>query len=314
LAVRATRVRRLRIRKAIQRSTFAVVALAVSISVLQLQTAAGERTAVVGASSAWVHEASIPDVGVWVVEGASAVRPRAGLALAEANASTPSVGMSSVVVARVVVTGKVHDVLTNATTAGELLSAMGITPDADDRVLPSTQAPLHSGHVIRFDRVRVLTRETRKPIPVTIRTTYVSDLSPGQVRWISPGIAGLMLETYRVRIVNGKVVRKVLLHRLVAREAVPGEREMGSSNTGATGTQVGEASWYDAPGTGFTAAHPWLPFGTHVTVTNLATGESVVVVINDRGPFGGRIIDLSPEAFSALASLGAGVMQVRLTW
>jgi rare lipoprotein A (peptidoglycan hydrolase) len=40
----------------------------------------------------------------------------------------------------------------------------------------------------------------------------------------------------------------------------------------------------------------------------------VVVVINDRGPFGGRVIDLSPEAFSALASLGAGVMQVRLTW
>jgi rare lipoprotein A (peptidoglycan hydrolase) len=40
----------------------------------------------------------------------------------------------------------------------------------------------------------------------------------------------------------------------------------------------------------------------------------VVVVINDRGPFGGRIIDLSPEAFSALAPLGQGVMQVRLTW
>jgi rare lipoprotein A len=109
------------------------------------------------------------------------------------------------------------------------------------------------------------------------------------------------------------VVRKVLLHRLVMREAIPAEREMGSVGT-ASGTEVGEASWYDAPGSDYTAAHPWLPFGTHVTVTNLATGESVVVVINDRGPFGGRIIDLSPEAFSALAPLGAGVMQVRLTW
>ena len=59
---------------------------------------------------------------------------------------------------------------------------------------------------------------------------------------------------------------------------------------------------------------PWLPFGTHVTVTNIATGESVVVVINDRGPFGGRIIDLSDEAFAVLAPLGQGVMQVRLTW
>jgi rare lipoprotein A len=51
-----------------------------------------------------------------------------------------------------------------------------------------------------------------------------------------------------------------------------------------------------------------------VTVTNIATGESVVVVINDRGPFGGRIIDLSDEAFAVLAPLGQGVMQVRLTW
>jgi rare lipoprotein A len=313
LAVRATRVKRLRIRKAIQRSTFAVVALAVSISVLQLQTAADERPTV-AASSASVREASSPDVGVWVVEGTSPIRPRAGLALAEAYASTPSVGTSSVVVARVVVTGKVHDVLTNATTAGELLSAMGIAPDADDRVRPSIQTPLHPGHVIRFDRVRIVTREARKSIPPTIRTIYVSDLSPGQVRWLSPGIAGLMLETYRLRMVNGKVMRKVLIHRIVAREAVPGEREMGSSDQAAAGTQVGEASWYDAPGSGYTAAHPWLPFGTHVTVTNLATGKSVVVVINDRGPFGGRVIDLSPEAFSALAPLGAGVMQVRLTW
>jgi hypothetical protein len=190
---------------------------------------------------------------------------------------------------------------------------MGISPDADDRVLPSIQAPLQSGREVRFDRVRIITRETHKAIPPTTRTTYVNDLSPGEIKWISPGIAGVMLETYRIRMVNGKVFRKVLIHRLVKREAIPAEREVGSVGT-ASGTQVGEASWYDAPGSGYTAAHPWLPFGTHVTVTNLATGETVVVVINDRGPFGGRIIDLSPEAFSALASLGAGVMQVRLTW
>jgi len=49
-------------------------------------------------------------------------------------------------------------------------------------------------------------------------------------------------------------------------------------------------------------------------VTNLDNGRSVTVVINDRGPFGGRIIDLSPEAFSAIASLGQGVAHVRLTW
>ena len=75
--------------------------------------------------------------------------------------------------------------------------------------------------------------------------------------------------------------------------------------------QTGQASWYDPPWSGLTAAHPSLPFGTHVTVTDLATGRTVIVVINDRGPFGaGRVIDLSPEAFQALRPLGAGILDV----
>ena len=313
MAVRATRVRRLRIRQAIQRSTLAVGVTALSASLFQLQTAAGER-AETGTTPVSVQQATSPDVGVWVMERASSGRPRTGTEFAEAYAFAPSVGTSSAVVARVVVTGKVHDVLTNATTAGELLSAMGINPDADDRVLPSLRTPLHPGATVRFDRVRVLTRRVHRSIPPTTRTTYVNDLSPGHVRWIRSGVPGVSIAIYRIRVVNGRAVHRLLLHRRVARAAVPGEREIGRATATAGDSQVGEASWYDAPGTGFTAAHPSLPFGTHVTVTNLATGESVVVVINDRGPFGGRIIDLSPEAFSALAPLGAGVMQVRLTW
>jgi hypothetical protein len=78
------------------------------------------------------------------------------------------------------------------------------------------------------------------------------------------------------------------------------------------GVEYGDAAWYEVPGEG--AAHPWLPLGTEVTVTNLATGEARTVVINDRGPFGGRIIDLSRTAFESLAPLGQGVMAVRLTW
>ncbi len=78
---------------------------------------------------------------------------------------------------------------------------------------------------------------------------------------------------------------------------------------------TGQATWYDPPWSGFTAASPWIPFGTRVTVTDLATGRTVIVVIDDRGPFGaGRIIDLSPEAFSALAPLGRGVLDVRIDW
>lgn len=88
----------------------------------------------------------------------------------------------------------------------------------------------------------------------------------------------------------------------------------------------GVASWY---GPGFagrltangeifdpgklTAAHRTLPFNTHLRVTNLRNGRSVVVRINDRGPFAGnRIIDLSRAAAERIGMIGSGTARVRL--
>ena len=62
-----------------------------------------------------------------------------------------------------------------------------------------------------------------------------------------------------------------------------------------------------------TAAHKTLPFGTRVKVTNLDNGKSVVVRINNRGPYSkGRVIDLSKAAFSKIASTSKGVTRVKL--
>lgn len=91
--------------------------------------------------------------------------------------------------------------------------------------------------------------------------------------------------------------------------------------------QEGKASWYGpnfagrptANGEifdprGLTAAHRTLPFGTRVRVVNLETGRSVIVRINDRGPFAhGRIIDLSRAAAEAVGLIASGVAQVRIT-
>ncbi len=93
-----------------------------------------------------------------------------------------------------------------------------------------------------------------------------------------------------------------------------------------TGTQHalnGEASYYwqdqmTATGERFnkramTAAHKTLPFGTRVRVTRADTGRSVIVRINDRGPYKpGRIIDLSEKAAEDLGMTGIGVMPVKL--
>jgi rare lipoprotein A len=92
------------------------------------------------------------------------------------------------------------------------------------------------------------------------------------------------------------------------------------------GVQIGVASWY---GPGFhgnrtangeiydqfelTAAHPSLPLGTHVMVTNLMTGRAVEVRINDRGPFvDGRAIDLSYAAARTIGLVGPGTGRVRI--
>ncbi len=62
-----------------------------------------------------------------------------------------------------------------------------------------------------------------------------------------------------------------------------------------------------------TAAHKTLPFGTKVRVTNLNNGKSVIVRINNRGPYTkGRIIDLSKAAFSKIENTGRGVTRVKL--
>jgi rare lipoprotein A len=62
-----------------------------------------------------------------------------------------------------------------------------------------------------------------------------------------------------------------------------------------------------------TAAHPSLPFGTRLRVTNVATGRSVTVRVNDRGPYvRGRVVDVSYSAAESLGMVGKGVANVKL--
>jgi rare lipoprotein A len=92
------------------------------------------------------------------------------------------------------------------------------------------------------------------------------------------------------------------------------------------GEEVGIASYYASKFEGrrtasgeryrakeLTAAHRTLPFGAVVRVTHLASGRSVEVRINDRGPFKkGRIVDLSRRAAEAIDLIRAGLARVRL--
>jgi rare lipoprotein A len=86
--------------------------------------------------------------------------------------------------------------------------------------------------------------------------------------------------------------------------------------------QSGKASWYSLPGNrtacgekmnprAYTAAHRTLPCGTRIRVTNKRNGKSVVVRVNDRGPFvRGRVVDVSKSAGAKIGMIGSGVATV----
>ncbi len=110
------------------------------------------------------------------------------------------------------------------------------------------------------------------------------------------------------------------------REPHTEERTSGADQRSANGVLTGRASYYSdrlagrrtASGERYnpralTAANRELPFGTRLRVTRVDTGASVVVRVNDRGPFGSRqrILDLSRAAAERLDMIRAGVIEVR---
>ena len=100
----------------------------------------------------------------------------------------------------------------------------------------------------------------------------------------------------------------------VATATIPAE--IGTSSVGlasyySEGTETASGERFDPQE--LTAAHPDLPFGTRLRVTNLATGRSVVVRVNDRGPFvPGRSVDVSYSAAQQLGFLDSGTAKVKM--
>jgi rare lipoprotein A len=97
---------------------------------------------------------------------------------------------------------------------------------------------------------------------------------------------------------GGQYVSQLQGRHLIGHQSgAPGMASVYSGGNTASGERMNSGA--------MTAAHRTLPFGTRVTVTNSHTGRSVVVRINDRGPFvRGRVIDLSPAAASAIGVSG----------
>lgn len=208
------------------------------------------------------------------------------------------------------VDGKSKRVITNAPDVGYLLDSLGVILRRHDLVEPGIDEALLTGQSVAVTRVKFQRLVEETAIPFRTETKSTDDLIRGVREVQRTGTPGVHEYVYRVRLENGAVAGRELLEDKRVREPVSQIVLVGTRDPD---TEVGTASWYHR--TGMVAAHKTLPKGTHVRVTNLSSGESITVVIDDRGPFvNGWIIDLSDDAFAKLAPLGAGTIKVRLEW
>ena len=104
-------------------------------------------------------------------------------------------------------------------------------------------------------------------------------------------------------------IRKRVERRKVA--YAPSHKTVGVASFYSEGTQTASGENFNT--NELTAAHPTLPFGTTVRVTDVTTGRSVKVRVNDRGPYvPGRIVDVSSAAAKELGIVDRGVTKVKL--
>lgn len=186
-----------------------------------------------------------------------------------------------------------------------------IALDQDDITVPAREALVKDGMIITI--THVLIKEEVKNVDIDFKTISNEDDKLGwQVKKVTQkGVKGQKENKYKVVYNDGKEISRKILETNVVKEPVDEVVTQGTLvKVGKTHTGV--ASWYAWTGT-MAAANPWLPMGSHVRVTNTENGKSVIVKINDRGPFGnGRIIDLDKVAFAKIASIGAGVVNVKM--
>jgi rare lipoprotein A len=115
-------------------------------------------------------------------------------------------------------------------------------------------------------------------------------------------------------LVTHRRVASAKKHTPFARQKNAAETQIASSGVASfytEGSRTASGEKFDSRE--LTAAHPTLPFGTRLRVTNVATGRAVTVRVNDRGPYvAGRVVDVSQSAADALGMVGAGIAKVRL--
>ena len=224
-----------------------------------------------------------------------------------------------------------------AGTVGDALTAAKVAPDEDDVVSPAADTSLTDGLAISYTNVEKRTTTKEEAVPFEKKEEKSDELEEGKTKVTTEGVDGVKTQNFVEVYHNGTLVSSELQNEQVTKEPVaqvtkvgtkkaskPSEGGSGSGGNGdlspANGSSC-QASYYwqgqtTASGERFnpsdlTAAHKTLPLGSKVKVTNPSNGKTVVVRINDRGPYvAGRCLDLSKAAMETIGGTSSGVITV----
>lgn len=224
-----------------------------------------------------------------------------------------------------------------AGTVGDALTAAKVTPDEDDVVTPAADTSLTDGLAISYTNVEKRATTKEEAVPFEKKEEKSDELEEGKTKVTTEGVNGVKTQNFVEVYHNGTLVSSELQNEQVTKEPVaqvtkvgtkkaskPSEGGSGSGDGSDLGPAKGsscQASYYwqgqtTASGERFnpsdlTAAHKTLPLGSKVKVTNPSNGKTVVVRINDRGPYvAGRCLDLSKAAMETIGGTSSGVITV----
>ena len=224
-----------------------------------------------------------------------------------------------------------------AGTVGDALTAAQVTPDEDDVVTPAADTSLTDGLAIAYTNVEQRTATKEEEVPFEKKEEKSDELEEGKTKVATEGVNGVKTQNFVEVYHNGTLVSSELQNEQVTKEPVAQVTQVGTkkkaSKSSDSGSRSGggdlspasgsscQASYYwqeqtTASGERFnpsdlTAAHKTLPLGSKVKVTNPSNGKTVVVRINDRGPYvAGRCLDLSKAAMETIGGTSSGVITV----
>jgi uncharacterized protein YabE (DUF348 family) len=212
---------------------------------------------------------------------------------------------------KILADGKIIENYTTAKNISVALFENGITLSRLDKTSPEKWKTVQDNLNIIVTRINVEEKTIQEDIDFKIIVKEDKKLGWREKKIEISGTKGMRETVYKITYKNGKEISRIKLSQKIVKEPKP-QTEIQGTYMKLGKASKGQGTWYAYKG-GMFAASTSIPKGNYAKVTSLASGKTIIVQINDYGPQGkGRIIDLDSVAFKKLASLGAGVIGVKV--